>query len=68
MKPRFLAKQAGHYGLSEREGERGVDDFRGFLRETDEKEFRFRMTESKIIRRRPRRNESDSGLKIVYGR
>ena len=50
MKPRFLARQAGNYGLSGREGERErVDYFRGLLRETDEKEFSFRGIESKII-------------------
>ena len=34
--------------------ERGVDYFRGLLRETDKKEFSFRGIESKIIRRHPR--------------
>ena len=50
------------------EGERGVDYFTGLLRETDEKEFRFRGIESEIGRRHPSRDESDSGLKDVYGR
>ena len=30
MKPRFVGRQAGHYGFSCREVERGVDYFRGF--------------------------------------
>ena len=51
-----------------REGERGVDYFRGFLRETDKKEFSFRGIKSKIVRRHPRRDESDSGLRVVYGK
>ena len=38
------------------------------LRETDKKEFSFRGIESKIVRRHPRRVESDSGLKVDYGR
>ena len=38
------------------------------LRETDKKEFSYRGIESKIVRRHPRRDESDSGLKVVYGR
>ena len=38
------------------------------LRETDKKEFSFRGIESEIVRRHPRSYESDSGLKIVYGR
>ena len=45
-----------------------VDYFTGFQRITDEKEFGFREIESKIIRSRPRRDESDGGLKIVYYR
>ena len=48
--------------------ERGVDYFRGLLRETDKKEFSFRGIASKIVRRHPRRDESNSGLKVVYGR
>ena len=48
-------------------GERGVDYLRGLLRETDENEFGFRGIESKIARRHPRRDESDSGLKVDYG-
>ena len=64
----IFGRQAGRYGLSEREGMRGIDYFRGLLRETDEKEFGFRVIESKIIRRDPRRDESDSGLKVDYGR
>ena len=54
--------------MSGREGERGVDYFRGLLKESDEKEFDFRRIESEIIRRYLRRDESDSGLKVVYGR
>ena len=55
MKPRFfLADRLGHYRFGERKGERGVDYFRGLLRETDKKEFRFRGIESKIIRRHPK--------------
>ena len=48
--------------------ERGVDYFRSLLRETDKKEFSCRGIESKIFRRHTRRDESDSGLKVVYGR
>ena len=44
----------GHYRFDGREGERGVDYFRGLLRETDKKEFSFRGIESKIVRRHPR--------------
>ena len=56
MKPRFFffGRQAGHYGFDGREGERGVDYFRGLLRETDKKKFSFRGIESKIVRRHPR--------------
>ena len=50
----IFGRQAGHYGFGEREGERGVDYFRGLLRETDKKEFSFRGIESGIIRRHPR--------------
>ena len=45
-----------------------VDYFTGLLRETDKKEFSFRGIESEIVRRHPRKDESDSGLKVVYGR
>ena len=38
------------------------------LRETDKNEFSFRGIESEIVRRHPRRDVSDSGLKVVYGR
>ena len=38
------------------------------LRETDEKESGFRGIASKIVRKHPRRDECDSGLKIGYGR
>ena len=48
MKPKLFGRQAGHYGVNRREGERGVDYFRGLLSETDEKEFSFRGIESKI--------------------
>ena len=58
----------GHLIWIELKGGRGVDYFRSLLRETDEKEFGFRGIDSKIIRRHPRRNESDSKLKVVYGR
>ena len=51
-----------------RERERGVDYFRGLLRETDEKEFSFRGIQNEIIIIHPRRDESDTGLKVVYGR
>ena len=51
MRTRFLA---GHYGFGGREAKRGVDYFRGLLRETDEKEFSFRGIESEIVRRHPR--------------
>ena len=57
MKPRFLADRLGIMGLvvgRERERERGVDYFRGLLRETDKKAFSFRGIESKIVRRHPR--------------
>ena len=54
MKPRFFGRQAGHYGFGGREGERGVDYFRGLLRETNKKEFSLRGIESKIIRRPPK--------------
>ena len=54
MKPVIFGGQAGHYGFGDREGERGVDYFRGLLRETDKKEFSFRGIESKIVRRHPR--------------
>ena len=52
----------------ERERERGVCNFRGLLREIDKMEFSFRAIESKIVRRHTRLDESDSGLKVVYGR
>ena len=63
-----MAVLLGHYRFGGREGERGVDNFRGLLRETDKKEFSFRGIDSKIVRRYPRRDESDSGLKVVYRR
>ena len=50
----IFGRQAGHYGFGGREGERGVDYFRGLLREVDKKKFSFRGTESKIVRRHPR--------------
>ena len=53
MKPRFLADRLGIMGLMVRR-ERGVDYFRGLLRETDKKEFSFRGIESKIVRIHPR--------------
>ena len=68
VETKIFGRQARHYGLSGREGERGVDYFRSLLRETDEKEFCFRGFESKIVRRHPRRDESASGLKIIYSR
>ena len=53
MKPRFLADRLGIMGLVVGR-ERGVDYFRGLLRETDKKKFSFRGIESKIVRRHPR--------------
>ena len=41
-----------------------VDCFRGLLRKTDEKEFRFRVIRSKIVRKHPIWDESDRGLKV----
>ena len=64
----IFGRQAGHYGFGDREGETGVGYFRGLLRETDKNEFSFRGIENKIVRRHPRRDESASGLKVVYGR
>ena len=50
MKPRFLADRMDIMGLLVgREGERGVDNFRGLLRVTDKKEFSFRRIESKML-------------------
>ena len=40
--------------MTGRKGERGIDYFRGFLRETDKKEFSFTGIERKIVRRHPR--------------
>ena len=37
------------------------------LKEINEKEYRIRGIESKIVRRHPRRDENDSGLKVDYG-
>ena len=71
MKPIFLAERLGIMGLvvgREREGLTTLEVFRGLLRETDKKKFSFRGIESKIVRRHSRRDESDSGLKVVYGR
>ena len=64
----IFCRQAGHYGFGGREGEKGVDYFTGLLKEIDKKKFSFRGNESKIVRRHPRRNESDSELKVVYNR
>ena len=64
----IFGRQVGHYGFGDREGERGVDYFRGLLRETDKKAFSIRGIESKIVRRYSRCDESNSGLKVVYGR
>ena len=50
----IFSRQTGRYGFGVREGERGVDYFRGLLRETDKKEFSFRGIESEIVRRHPR--------------
>ena len=36
---KIFDRQAGHYAFGGREGERGVDYFRGLLRETDKKKF-----------------------------
>ena len=38
----IFGRRAESYGFGGREGERGVDYFRGLVRETDEKEFSFR--------------------------
>ena len=57
MKPRFFGRQAGYYGFGGRQGERGVDYFTDWLRETDKKEFSFRGIEREIIRRHPRDSE-----------
>ena len=46
---RDFGRQAGHYGFCGREGERGVDYFKGLLGETDKKKFSFRGIESKIV-------------------
>ena len=43
--PEIFGRQAGYYGFGGREEERGVDYFRGLLRETDKKEFSFRGIE-----------------------
>ena len=53
MKPRFMADRLVNTGLVVGR-ERGVDYFRGLLRETDKKEFSFRGIESKIVERHPR--------------
>ena len=53
MKPRLLAERLSIMGLVVGR-ERGVDYFRGLLRETDKKEFNFRGIESEIVRRHPR--------------
>ena len=50
----IFGRHTGHYGFGGSEREKGVDYFRGLLRETDKKEFCFRGIESKIIRRHPR--------------
>ena len=54
IKPRFFGRKAGHYVFGGREGERGVNYFRGLLREIDRKEFSFRGIDSEIVRRHPR--------------
>ena len=64
----IFGRQAGNDGFGGREGERGVDYFTGLLREINKKEFSCRGIESKIVRRHPRSDESDSGLMVVYGR
>ena len=38
----IFGRQARYYGCGGREGERGVDYFRGLLMETDKKIFSFR--------------------------
>ena len=43
---KIFGRQAGHYGFRGREEERGVDYFRGLLRDADKKEFSFRGIES----------------------
>ena len=50
MKPKFLADRLGIMNLVVGR-ERGVDYFRGLLRETDKKELSFRGIESEIVRR-----------------
>ena len=45
----IFGRQAVHNGFRGREGERRVDYFRGLLREIDEKEFSFRVIESRIV-------------------
>ena len=59
----FLADGLGIIGLVVGREREGVDYFRGLLREIDKMEFSFRGIESKIVRRHPRRDESNSGLK-----
>ena len=50
----IFGRHVGHYGFGGREGERGVDYFRGFLWDTDKKKFSLRGIESELIRRHPR--------------
>ena len=53
MKPRILADSLGIMDLVEGREREGFDYYRGWLRETDKKEFSFRAIDSKIIRRHP---------------
>ena len=53
MIPRFLTDRLGIMSLVAGR-ERGVDYFRGMLRETDKKEFSFSGMERKIVRKHPR--------------
>ena len=41
----IFGRQARHYGLCGREGNRGVEYFKGLLLKTDEKKFGFRWIE-----------------------
>ena len=53
-KTKIFGRQAEHYWFGGRKELRGVDYFRGLLRETDKKEFSFRGIESKIVGKHPR--------------
>ena len=53
--------------LEWKRGKREVDYFRGLLQETDKNKFGIRGIENQIIRSHPGRDESNSGLKVIYG-